>query len=250
MKKLLKRLLNNKGLTLTEMIVALFLTSVILAIAVGMLAPVKNMMYGMKGNAHMDTMCATANEYIRGTVQAAKSVTIIKLDPSNQFTDEEAVKKAIGSGAKAIAVLNTDPGNSDTPIYRIYDFCDTFDTPAALKGLINSRDSKYAAFNEPFYENTSFVVDFYNSTLGWLQVGSQCKKDYGNDKLEIVNQKHVLNFKLLNGGLSNLYDSGGNKLTDGQVNFSGTGADAAIDLDNEVQEEIAGSSYVIIYTTL
>ena len=252
MKKMFKRLLNNKGLTLTELIVALFLTSVILAIAVGMLAPVKNLMNTMKSNAHMDTMCATANEYIRGTLQAAKKVTIVKLDASNQISaaDEETVKNAIGSGARAIAVLNTDPGNSDTPMYRIYDFYDTFPNIGKLKDLINARDANYAAFNEPFYEDTSFVVDFYNSTKGWIQVGSQCKRDRGNNKLEIVNQKHVLNFKLLNGSLSNLYDSSSNKLGEGGVGFEGSGTDDEIDLDNAVQEELTGGSYVLIYTSL
>lgn len=251
MNKRFKRLLNNKGLTLTELIVALFLTSVILAIAVGMLAPVRNLMGTLKSNAHMDTMCATANEYIRGTVQAAKKVTIVKLDASNQIAsaDEEMVNKAIGSGAKAIAILNTDPGNSDTPMYRIYDFYDKFTTDDKLKELINARSDEYAAFNEPFYEGTSFIVDFYNSTKGWIQVGSQCKRDNGNGELEIVNQKHILNFKLLNGSLSNLYDSGSNKV-DGGVGFEGSGADDAFDLDNEVQAELEGGSYVLIYTTL
>ncbi|MBD5104556.1 MAG: prepilin-type N-terminal cleavage/methylation domain-containing protein [Ruminococcaceae bacterium] len=83
MKKRLKRLLNKKGLTLVEILVVLIITSILLACAMGMLTPVNNLMNSIKGNAHMDTMCDTVNEYIRGSMEKAEAVSIIIFPDTN-----------------------------------------------------------------------------------------------------------------------------------------------------------------------
>ena len=233
MKKLMKRLLNNKGLTLTELIVALFLTSVILAIAVGMLAPVKDLMNTMKSNAHMDTISSTVGEYVRGTLQAATSLKFVTLDSNNEIqpSDREGVKDFFSNHSKvrALAVLNVNDDASEPPVYRLYDF-DAI-TSGGYTDLINMLDAKdqdkYGVFNTPFYNGTSCVVEFYSDGTT-LQVASQC---FRND--EMLNQKHVLNFRLLNSSVSP--NSGGIK-TDADLN----GADPEI--------EIEGHSYLILYT--
>lgn len=250
MKKLFKRLLNNKGLTLTELIVALFLTSVILAIAVGMLAPVKDLMNTLKSNAHMDTMCATANEYVRGTLQTARNVTIIRLDGQNGInpTNKSTMEGALNSNTKVLAVLDIKAGTGDEPVYRVFDFSDGVSSYSDLADRITNASNayktlaeQYGAFNEPYYENTSFVTEFYNSSSGWLQVASQCYRDG-----EAINQKHVLNFKLLNSSVSNLYDESGNAVS---VSISGDGASNAIESDKTTNPTLqGGSGYVIIYT--
>ena len=261
MKKLFKRLLNNKGLSLTELIVAMFLTSVILAIAVGMIAPVKNLMNTLKSNAHMDAMCSTTNEYIRGTLQTARTLTIVRLDGNNGITQEnkDIIEGALNSSSKVLAVLDVNAGMDDEngdpmdPMFRIFEF-DGGLTYGVLAGYIGDLPllddagykafaDQYGAFNEPYYENTSFVTEFYNSGVGWLQVASQCYKEG-----EAINQKRILNFNLLNSGVSNLYDESGNAVS---VNIAGEGASNAIEADKEVNPTLQGGhSYIIIYTTL
>ena len=250
MKKLMKRLLNNKGLTLTEMIVALFLTSVILAIAVGMLAPVKNMMYGMKSNAHMDTISSTVDEYIRGTLQSAKSLKFVRLDNLNQVSaaDRDDVKKFVdpNNNAKVIAILNTNPDSSEPPIYRLFDLGDFGKDYTQLTNHLTMAQSgttadviamkEYAVFNEPFYENTSCAVEFFKSDKSRLQVASQCFRNG-----EMINQKHVLSFNLLNGNLTT---------SEGSEVFSeieGTGEYTDVSTD---QSTIEGHCYLILYTAL
>ena len=230
MKKLLKRLLNNKGLTLVELIVVMFLTSVILAIAMGLLVPVKNLMNSMKSNAHMDTVCATANEYLRGTLQTAKSVSLYKLGDDNAIIDTPTVSTDSG----VIAILDINAGTSNPPVYRIFDFGNV-QTSAELESLINAKNKNYYAFFEPFYEGSSYAVELYNDGK-WVQLASQCyrlTKDPSNPT-EPANQKHILNFKLLNGSIS------------------GTGADSEIAQidpdDNSTLELGGGSGYIIVYT--
>lgn len=234
MKKLKTRLLNNKGLTLTELIVALFLTSIILAIAVGMLAPVKNLMNTMKGNAHMDTVSSTIGEYIRGNVQTAKSLKIVVLEDDNTINggDTDGVKKFFSDNGKvkALAVLDT---GVDEKSYRLFDF---EEIPAGgytdLVNMLNAKDQDlYAVFHEPFYENTSCAVEFFNAGGDRLQVASQCFKNG-----EMVNQKHVLSFNLLNSHVSGFTD------------ISGTGTETKVDPDE--QTVIVGHCYLILYTVL
>ena len=247
MKKRLKRLLNNKGLTLTELIVAMFLTSVILSIAVGMLAPVKNLMNTLKGNAHMDAVSATVEEYIRGTVQAATSLKFVVLNDDNTVKAEtkDDVKKFFTDHKKvrAIAILND--GLSEIK-YRLYDFGQLEgDGYTVLEDRLKNKNQKeYAVFLEPFYEGTSCAVEFYNDGGSRLQVASQCQRDPGtldadgNHIMKIANQKHMLSFNLLNGGQIG-QDSG--IYTD----IKGDGTKT-----NLSDAEIKGRCYLILYTVL
>ena len=253
MKKRLKLLLSNKGMTLTELIVAMFLTSVILAIAVGMLAPVKNLMNTLKSNAHMDTISSTVDEYLRGTLHSAKGLKIVQLDNLNHVSDADldSVKQFCTSAnkAKAIAVLNVNPQSGlnpdaadyEPPIYRIFELGDAAQDWTKLDNLMDKAHSgltadveemkDYAVFLEPFYEGTSCAVEFYNDGGKRLQVASQCFRDG-----EMINQKHVLSFNLLNTGVSGFTD------------IAGSGVQT--DVDVEAQTEIAGRCYLILYTTL
>ena len=133
MKIFYKRILSKKGLTLVEILVVLIVASVLLLCATGMLALVNNLLNSVKGNAHMDSMCNTANEYIRGMVEKASKISIMpyphatetayalpsdpKIDAlNNQYNDYRNALKA-GEEIKAFAVMNNYPGD-----FRLYDF--------------------------------------------------------------------------------------------------------------------------------
>lgn len=222
MKKRFTCLLNNKGLTLTELIVAMFLTSVILAIAVGMLAPVKNLMNTLKSNAHMDAISSTVNEYIRGTLQTATSLKFVTLEGDNtvKTADKDSVNGFFsGNRVNALAVLDTGTGEKN---YRIFDFGEI--SVSQLDDLLKNKSEDDYAFFDPFYENSSCAVELHNDS-GYLQVATQC---YRNG--EAINQKHVLNFKLLNGSLASV---------------SGTGEEMVADAS---QTTIEGHGYLILYT--
>lgn len=249
MKNRLKRLLNNKGMSLTELIIVMFLTSVILAIALGMLVPVKNMMNGMKSNAHMDTINSTVNEYFRGTVQTATALTFIRLDGSNGIKEEDrdTVKKFFEDHlgkVKAIAVLDIEADNEDiaVPIYRIFDFGAVPGNTEIINLLYEKNEAEYGLFFDTFYENASCAVEFYSGSTSGLQIASQCKKVNG-DTLEFINQKHVLNFKLLNSALSSGFDG---------VSGEGEETDAFVPSDETTEEDasIEGHGYLVLYTTL
>lgn len=231
MKKRLKRLLNNRGMSLVELIVAMFLTTVILAIAFGMLVPVKRLMNTVKSNAHMDAMCVTVDEYIRGTVQMANSLKFVVLEGNGIRTDDtDGVVEFLSGHSKvrAIAVLDTGAGET---AYRIFDFGEisSYDN---IKKCLNEKDEKeYGVFNPPFYEGTSCAVEFYNAGGKRLQVASQC---YRNG--EAINQKHVLSFDLLNGSVS------------GFSAINGTGEYTNVNI--EEQDTIKGQCYLILYTLL
>lgn len=232
MKKRLNRLLNNKGMTLTELVVAMFLTSVILTIAMGLLVPVKNLMNTLKSNAHMDTISSTVEEYIRGTLQTAKNLKFITLGDDNSVdahvSDITDFFNKNGSKSRALAVLNV--SDDDTPLYRIYDFEYVSDY-STLKGLLNKYSAnEYRVFNDAFYEGTSCAVEFYKAGSTRLQVASQC---YRNG--ESINRKHVLSFNLLNGGSTGIASD-----------IDGEGVYTNVDI--EAQTDIEGHCYLILYT--
>lgn len=190
MKKRFKRLLGKKGLSLVEILVVLFVSSILLAIALGMLVPVKNLMNSIKGNAHQDSLCDTVNEYIRGTLQGAKKISIFTAPDSsitgfvsegsseklqdkikNQYSDYKSTL-ASNESIHAIAVLKN--YNDD---YRIYDFGDvdaiigtTYGTSlyiGDIAAVINHRDgggSAIGGIDGPnFHRYDVFKEAFYNS---------------------------------------------------------------------------------------
>lgn len=245
MKNRLKRLLNNKGLTLAELIIVMFITAVIISVAMGLVIPVRDMMSSMKSNAHMDTVSSTVNEYVRGTVQTANALTFIQLEGNNNIkdADRDAVKKFFSDHpgkVKAMAVLNT-VDDTDAPVYRLFDF-ESVPGNTELINLIGARDeAAYGVFRNTFYGDTanqrySCAMELFNNESGkWLQVASQCWK-VNDEGLDFVNQKHVLNFKLLNTAM----ESFGGIAGDGEETAAGI----------EEQLNIEGHCYLILYATL
>lgn len=189
MKNKFKRLLKKKGFTLAEIIVVLLVSSMLIAIAMGMLAPVRRLMNTLKANAHMDAACDTVNEYIRGTLQSATSVCIIPysdLDTVKEQWGEYTKKytKADGYMVKALGIMENYNGD-----FRLYDFGDVSvinhswgdslhlssagesdagtKPGTAFSSLIKDRDGggrwmggldghefhKFDVFNEAFYSN-------------------------------------------------------------------------------------------------
>ena len=254
MKKRLKRLLSNKGMSLVELVVAMFLTTVIMAIAFGLFVPVTNLMNTMKSNAHMDTVSATVDEYLRGTLQTATSLKFVVLGDDNSIdedADGESIKGFLNSNVKVLAIL--DAGEGETAC-RVFDFgnieideeffMSEFPLYETLKKRLEEKDeAEYGVFNEPFYENTSCAVEFYKADGNRLQVASQCQRDTGKkDKdgkpvMDLVNQKHVLSFKLLNSKMTSFR---------GIVGEEGYGY--YTNVNPEEQTSIEGHCYLILYT--
>ena len=188
MKENIKRLHGKKGVTLVELIVVMAITAIIFGVAIAFLQPVTALMNSLKGNAHMDTMCDTVNEYIRSSLHTATSISVFTYPDSGTSIADDAdamddqyneYKKKVDEGftIKALAVLRND--NDD---YRLYDFGNVSDlskfewgknspkfTVNSFSNLIDNRDGgdpaaggldfnefhKFDAFNEDFYANGS-----------------------------------------------------------------------------------------------
>ncbi len=227
MRKRIKRLFGKKGLTLVEVLVVLVVSSILLGIAMGMLRPVSSLLNTLKGNAHLDAVCDTANEYMRGRLQTALSVTMLKAD------DPEKVKKAAedcisaaGSNVKLRAIGVLDADKSTAELYRIYDFGTIGDSGISvdqLKGYITDPSTAYndyAAFRNEFYEGTSYSVSFgwgeekemeggtkadgtpdTIKVTDWLKVTSACEKNG-----ERSNQERSLYFRIFGGSVQ--FESG------------------------------------------
>lgn len=270
MKKRFKLLLSKKGLTLVEILVVLIVSSILIGIAMGMLMPVKNLMNSIKGNAHMDTMCNTTNEYIRGSLQNATNIKIITYDKTDsesmnriveQVNSYKATKKSDDGyplQVKALAILE----NSDN-FYRLYDFeeiTDDKNIKLLVEGVSDSSsdsENKYGVFRDSYYENTSYIMTVTNdksstpivvkdsegnvketyTTTGWLKVTGQCFKMNEDDKTigEPTNQPKTLSFAIY-----------GNK-----VRFGGNDSDEAVfdSATNEFDTSKLKNGFVILYVT-
>ena len=233
MKKSFRNLFNKKGLTLVEILVVFIVSSILIGIAMGMLAPVRNLMNAIKSNAHLDAVCDTANEYIRGRLQSALSVTMMKAETDDdinnigivaqEYTDKSDSDKTV---LKALAILGEkDPDDSSNTLYRLYDFGTVTNGGMSsgdvvqigeLKSYIKNPSTaynKYSAFMNAFYENTSYSVKFSwgthdseavtdddgtytpsSSVTDWLKITSTCYR-YG----EQANQERQLSFKIFGG---------------------------------------------------
>ena len=210
MKNFFKPILNKKGLTLAEILVVLFISSVILVIAANLMKPVQDLLNSVRSNAHIETLCDTANEFIRGSVQTANDVTVFRLDdtdPSGNIKDESlnevdaklTAYQQTGYNVKAIAVLKNSEG-----WYRVYDFGKISVT--SMKALLQSPSDDYALFNEAFYENTSFKLTMGTndptSKSNWVNLSSRCYYATNTNVVkegDYANRDRALSFKLLQG---------------------------------------------------
>lgn len=235
MNSIFKRLLSKKGVSLVELIVAMAITSVILLIATSMLAPANNLMNSIKGNAHLDTLCDTANEYIRGALQTAVSISVYKYDSSTLNDIEIQADNYIKSGlkTKALAVIEipveTDASGNQIKAFRLFDFTTIIDKTTLMNDLSIADIYKNGAFLEPFYEKTSFSVKISTPTndtgaSSWIKLKSRCYNIYSGDQ---NNQEKTMTFKCLNGN---------------------TGIDTGSTVQGDGTDEPYEGSFVILYT--
>lgn len=202
MKKLLKRLTSKKGVTLVELIVVLFISSVLLGAAMGMLGPVNALMKSIKGNAHLDSLCNTANEYIRASIEKASGITMTGYTAGSE-NEVSAKFTALSSKAdvnfksdiKVIAVLKNSNGK-----FRLYDFGKVTDTATLEARLTNHTDRQYEVFSEGYYENNHYTVtintpsgDPTAETITWAEIESKCFDGEG----ELASQPKTLSFQTL-----------------------------------------------------
>lgn len=213
MKNFFKPILNKKGLTLAEILVVLFISSVILVITANLMKPVQNLLNSVRSNAHIETLCDTANEFIRSSVQTANDVTVFRLDDtaeSGDISDESlnAVDaklteyKKDGYNVKAIAVLKNSKGSKG--MYRVYDF--GVISATSMKDLLQNPSDDDALFNEAFYENTSFKLTMGTndptSKSNWVNLSSRCYYATNTNVVkegDYANRDRALSFKLLQG---------------------------------------------------
>ncbi len=211
MKKGFKSLFYKKGLSLVEVLVVLFVSSLIILIATGMMPTVNSLLNSIKSNAHLDILCDTANEYIRGSIQNSSGVSIISYDSLNSVTSgftlfEKRNDKTFDSNISALAILKNLDNN-----FRLYDFGNIEDA-VQLSNLINSHpDDIYGVFNEAFYCDNEYIITFGSTAptegtegsdgtppvkgvQGTIKINSQCMS---NGK--VSNQPRTLTFKVFQG---------------------------------------------------
>ncbi len=248
MKNFFKPILNKKGLTLAEILVVLFISSVILVITANLMKPVQDLLNSVRSNAHIETLCDTANEFIRGSVQTANDVTVFRLDDtSGSVADVTAVDaklaayKTEGYNVKAIAVLKNSQG-----AHRVYDF--GVISAASMADMLKNPSDDYALFNEAFYEETDFKLKMGTdatanaseppkSSSNWVNMSSRCYYTVKSGSFiegDPANRDRALSFKLLQG---TVHDETAAKDADGNYvqNADGTYA------------QKPGESFVILY---
>lgn len=209
MKNFFKPILNKKGLTLAEILVVLFISSVILVITANLMKPVQDLLNSVRSNAHIETLCDTANEFIRGSVQTAKEITVFRLDDtSGSITDVSAVDaklaayKTTGYNVKAIAVLKNSEG-----WYRVYDFGTI--SAASMADMLKNPSDDDALFNEAFYEKTNFKLTMGTqdpaASSNWVNMSSRCYYTVESGAIsegDYANRERKLSFKLLSGKIN------------------------------------------------
>lgn len=86
MKNTLKLLKSKKGVTLVELMVVLFISSILLTIAFNFLQLTNGLMTSIKSNTNLDTTCDAVNEYFRSSLQNAITISVFSY-PENASKD-------------------------------------------------------------------------------------------------------------------------------------------------------------------
>ncbi|MCM1299183.1 MAG: prepilin-type N-terminal cleavage/methylation domain-containing protein [Firmicutes bacterium] len=210
MMKRLTQLKSKKGTTLAEVLVAMFITSILLGIAFGMMSTETRLMATIKGNAHLDAVCDTVNEYVRSSVGTAKRGAVYKYEPATVSNIATAAQNYVDSQTtqndKLYALMirypdPTQPHTTDNPqMARIYDFgpldSSNLSGFTTKLGAIMSTDDASGLFYDGYYENASFEMTVVTSGAN-IKIYSQFRNPYTGD---LANQPRTLSFSMMNGG--------------------------------------------------
>ncbi len=238
MKNKIRRLLSKKGLSLIEVIIALFISSILILCATGMLAPVNSLLNTTKTDAHLDAANNTLNEYIRRSVQASQYLAIVPIDNTDKLADKIIEYQGYVNTElqlKALAIIKkTDTENGvNIDRFRLYEF----DSVNGTSDFTNPSDEINGVFNPDFYEKASYLASFENAspedlgeggskTTDWLKINSVFVRNG-----DYVSQLRKLSFKVL----------GGN------VNFGGNNSAKFLDSSDNLDISAYCDGVVILY---
>lgn len=241
MKKRIKRLFNKQGFTLVEVLVVLIITSVLLLCATGMLTPVNRLLNTTKADAHLDAASNTINEYIRGTIQKAKYISIAPVGSASLTACQTYIGSDTTLKINALAVLKSnDPTNDPNENYRLY----SFENVSDVSVFSSPSDENNGVFNPAYYENASYVLTFskqdqpgaanpsaYTSS-SYMKINSIfLRKDSPTSNGTPTSQEKSLSFKML----------------DGSVNFGGNTSGSYKNVSGDYDLTAYGDGIVILY---
>ncbi len=228
MMKRLTQLKSKKGTTLVEVLVAMFITSILVGIAFGMMTTETRLMNTVKSNAHLDAVCDTVNEYVRNCVSTAKRGAVYKFESANIGNITTAAQNYVDTQTtqsdKLYALMvrypnPTQPHNTDNPqMARIYDFgpLDSSNLSSFTTNLsaVMGADDANGLFYDAYYGNSSFEMTVVSSGTS-IKIYSQFRNPYTG---ELANQPRTISFSMMNGGsLTGGAFSDGDEMGDGVV---------------------------------
>ncbi len=210
MMKRLTQLKSKKGTTLVEVLVAMFITSVLVGIAFGMMNTETRLMNTIKSNAHLDAVCDTVNEYVRSCVSTAKRGAVYKYESANISNITTAAQNYVSTQTTqsdklfALMIRYPDPTQPHTTanpqMSKIYDFgpldssnLSTF--TSKLSAVMGANDTN-SLFYDAYYGNSSFEMTVVTSGTN-IKLYSQFRNPYTG---ELANQPRTLSFSMMNGG--------------------------------------------------
>jgi len=209
--KKVRRLLNKKGLSLVEVLVVLLVSSILLIIVTGMIAPVNNLLSSVSANAHMDTMCNTINEYFRSIMQTASKAKVVGYDGVDVSTINavaadyltEAQSGVSGYKAEARAIVIRKNCNNQFRIYDMEKYSNASNISNFITSIAPDEEEPHRLFMDCFYENTSLKVSINCGSN--IKISTQCLKNI-NGIEEVANQEKNLTFQTLGISVDNALD--------------------------------------------
>lgn len=212
MKNILNRLRGKKGTTLAEVLIVLFISSILITIAMGLMRPVQELTKTVKGNAHMDSMCDTVNEYLRDVLQPARQVWVYKHTSTNKSDIKakaaELKTNCVDLAGRRTTVCAVIIKKDSSGKYRIYDYGTIYrkstatppngiDNLSAFNSAIDGAASEdYNLFLPGYYENLSFELSICGSASN-VKISTQC---HIGDTDEYANQRRTINFSMVDSG--------------------------------------------------
>lgn len=199
----MKRLKNQKGFTLVEVVIAMAITSIVILAVANLFSSATGLITTLRADTNLDIACDATNTYVRNRLDALNDATVCVSDHVD-ISDTADDYSQDGYDVFAIAVIDG----------KLYDFglLPEVNTGSVLLSRMSAAQlPAYAVFNEAFYSGTRLNIRFtsaneevtledgtMSNAVKWLRLESRFMAADSNP----ANQPKAITFRLFNGAIA------------------------------------------------
>lgn len=199
----MKRLKNQKGFTLVEVVISMAITTIVVLAVANLFSSASGLITTLRADSNLDIACDATNTYVRNRLDALNDATVC----SNTHPDIDDTADDYNQPGYEVFALAVIDG-------KLYDFGKLPDSNTGntlISRMSAAQLPSYAVYDEAFYSGTKLNVRFTSanedvtlddgttsSAVKWLRVESGFIASDANP----ANQPKAITFRLFNGAIA------------------------------------------------